>query len=234
MKSVSAVLLAAGESRRMGKPNKLEMDVNGVPLLRRTTKILLKSKLQEVVVIVGHESDKTKSLIVDLPVKIVMNDDYQKGQMTSVHKGLESLSKACDGVMICLSDQPLLESLDINIIIDAFEKKSYGAVLVPTYKGERGNPIILAQEQRTAILNGEKNLGCRKLIEKNPELVTSFEMDNNHVVFDLDTPEDYAAFQQSTFQQNTLQQSTLQQSTVQQSTVQNNAEHKFDNKNSVR
>lgn len=214
MKSVSAILLAAGESRRMGKPNKLEMDANGIPLLRRTAKILLESKLQEVVVVVGHEADKTQSLIADLPLKIVMNDDYQKGQMTSVHKGLESLSQVSDGVMICLSDQPLLESIDINIIIEAFEKRRSGSVLVPTYKGQRGNPIILAQEQRTAILNGQKNLGCRRLIEKNPELVTSFEMDNNHVIFDLDTPEDYATFQQNSNQ--------------------NNDENIFTNKNSTR
>ncbi|GAA0415616.1 hypothetical protein GCM10009133_25090 [Cocleimonas flava] len=200
MKSVSAILLAAGESRRMGKPNKLELDANGISLLRRTAKILLESELQEVVVVVGHEADKTKSLISGLPLKIVMNDDYQKGQMSSVHKGLESLTQESDGVMICLSDQPLLESSDINIIIEAFENRSSGSVLVPTYQGQRGNPIILAQEQRSAILNGQKNLGCRRLIEKNPELVTSFEMDNNHVVFDLDTPEDYAAFQQNSNQ----------------------------------
>jgi len=197
MKSVSAILLAAGESRRMGKPNKLEMDANGITLLRRTAKILLESGIQELVVVIGHEADKTRPLIEDLPLKIVMNNDYHKGQMTSVYKGLESLSQVSDGVMVCLSDQPLLETLDINIIIDAFEKCSAGSVLVPTYEGKRGNPIIFAQEQRAAILKGQKNLGCRRLIEKNPELVTSFEMKNNHVVFDLDTPEDYAIFQQS-------------------------------------
>ncbi len=208
MNRISAILLAAGESRRMGEANKLEMDVNGVSLLRRTANILLESELQEVVVVLGHEADKTRPLVEGLPLKIVINDVYQEGQMTSVYKGLESLSQACDGVMICLSDQPLLESTDINTLIDAFSVSSRGSVLVPTYQGKRGNPIILAHEHRAAILNGQRNLGCKRLIEKNPDLVTTIEMDTNHVVVDLDTLQDYAAFQQMPKEKNDEQKFT--------------------------
>lgn len=194
MKRISAVLLAAGESRRMGELNKLGMDVGGESLLRRTANILLASELQEVVVVLGHETDKTLPLLEGLPLKTVTNEFFQEGQMTSVYKGLQSLSKPCDGVMICLSDQPLLESEDINTLISAFAERGRKSVLVPTYMGKRGNPIILENKNKEAILTGDRNLGCKRLIEKNPDLVMTVEMDTNHVVVDLDTPQDYADF----------------------------------------
>ncbi len=197
MNRISAILLAAGESRRMGEVNKLEMDVDGVPLLRRTANILFASQLQELLVVIGYQSDKVRLLLEGLAVKIVLNDIYYEGQMTSVHKGLESLSRPCDGVMICLSDQPLLQSTDINILIDAFGKHNQETILIPTYQGKRGNPIILAHKHKEAILNGQHNLGCTHLIENNPDMVTTIAMDTNHVVVDLDTPQDYATFQQT-------------------------------------
>jgi len=193
MMTVSAVLLAAGESRRMGAVNKLELLVDGTPLLRRTAEILLASQLQEVAVVLGYQADRAGSLLDGLHLKSVYNTAYREGQMTSVYQGLQSLTQACDGVMICLSDQPLLQVDDINCLIEAFGKRSHGSIMVPTYQGKRGNPVILDYQHREDILNGERSLGCKKLIEKNPELVSSFEMSNNHVVIDLDTPEEFAA-----------------------------------------
>jgi molybdenum cofactor cytidylyltransferase len=197
MNRISAVLLAAGESRRMGEINKLEMNVDGVSLLRHTVNTLLASQLQELVVVLGYQVDKVRFLLEGLPVKIVLNDIYHEGQMTSVHRGLESLSQSCDGVMICLSDQPLIQSSDINIIIDAFEKQNQESILVPTHQGKRGNPIILSHKYKDLILNGQRNLGCKRVIKKNPDEVTTIEMDTNHVIVDIDTPQDYATFQQS-------------------------------------
>lgn len=191
---VSAILLAAGESRRMGQVNKLALSVDGVPLLRRTLLTLLQAQLREVVVVVGHEQHSVRRLLAGIPVRIVSNDRYREGQMTSVHCGMQALEEACDGVMVCLSDQALLEPGDIKLLVDHFLSKP-AAVLVPTYRGQRGNPIILASQHRTDILNGDRNLGCRRFIEKNPELVTTLAFDNDHVVFDLDTPEDYARLQ---------------------------------------
>ncbi len=193
MTTVSAVLLAAGESRRMGEINKLELLVDGIPLLRRTAEVLLASDLQEIVVVLGHQADTAGAILEGLPLNFVYNENYLDGQMTSVYQGLLSLSQPCDGVMICLSDQPLLQKDDVNALIDAFGKRSHGSVLVPTYQGKRGNPVVIDYQQRQEVLNGECNLACKKLIEDNPELVSGFEMSNNHVVVDLDTPEEYVA-----------------------------------------
>jgi molybdenum cofactor cytidylyltransferase len=161
-------------------------------LLHRTARVLLSSNLNEVVVVAGHEADKARFILNSLPVHIVYNENYTEGQMSSVHKGLSAIQQPCTGVMICLADQPLLEAQDVNVLIDAFLQRTQGSVLVPTFEGKRGNPIILAYEHRAAILAGDGNLGCKRFIEKHPDLVTTIEMPNNHVVVDLDTPEDYA------------------------------------------
>jgi len=195
MSGVSAILLAAGESRRMGGINKLTMPVNGIPLLRRSAAMLCNSALREVVAVVGHEEQTARQLLAGLPLTVVSNERYREGQMTSVYRGMKALSEPYDGVMICLSDQPLLEIVDIDRLIHAFISDGETSILVPTYKGRRGNPIILAYRHRKNILDGHRNLGCRQLIENNPELVTPLEMDNDHVVFDLDTPEDYERLQ---------------------------------------
>lgn len=195
MSRIGGILLAAGESRRMGAVNKLALPVDGQPLLRRTAQTLLASRLQELVVVLGHEADQARKLIEDLELKIVCNERYQEGQMTSVHCGLEALSGVYEGVMIGLADQPLLTAGDIDTLIDAFGNRERGSILVPTHRGQRGNPIILADAHRDEILRSGHNLGCKRLIESNPEWVTTVEMDTEHVVFDLDTPEDYAELQ---------------------------------------
>ncbi len=195
MKRVSAILLAAGESRRMGELNKLTLPVHGVPLLRHIACTLVESELHEIVVVTGHQPQTVQALLQNLPVSWVNNSRYREGQMTSVYCGLQALREACAGVMVCLSDQPLLKVADINGLIHAFLEQRANRVLVPVYHGQRGNPIVLAHAHREAILAAERNLGCKRLIEKNPHLVTPLEWDNDHVVFDLDTPSDYQRLQ---------------------------------------
>jgi molybdenum cofactor cytidylyltransferase len=192
--TVSAIVLAAGESRRMGGINKLMLAVEGEPLLRHTVKTLLASRLGEVVVVLGHQAEEARILLHELEVRTVVNSHYREGQMSSVHCGLETLTRPCDGVMICLVDQPLLTAQDIDVLIDAFGRRG-ASILVPTYEGRRGNPVVLAYAHRAEILGGGRNLGCKRLIESNPQLVSTVEMDVDHVVFDLDTPEDYASLQ---------------------------------------
>lgn len=192
MGTVSAILLAAGESRRMGEENKLTLQVGGTPLVRHCAQVLLASRLVEMVVVLGYDADAIAGLLVDLPLRALVNHHYAKGQMTSVDAGLISLTQPCDGFMVCLSDQPLLEPRDINDLIDAFAGRERGSVLVPLHDGRRGNPVILSWAHRDTILFGNRKLGCRRFIEKNPALVTTIEFPNDHVIRDLDTPEDYA------------------------------------------
>jgi molybdenum cofactor cytidylyltransferase len=187
-KRLSCVLLAAGLSSRMGEQNKLLINIEGQSLVRRTAQLLVDYGLDEIIVVVGHEAKLVASELSDLPVSLVENHDYHEGQMTSVYTGIKALTKSTDGIIICLSDLVLLEKADLYAMHLAFDECTT-SILVPQYLGERGNPIILDHSQRRGILNGEKNLGCRKLIQKQPQEVTVFEAQNDHVTFDLDTPE---------------------------------------------
>lgn len=188
VKRLSCVLLAAGLSARMGAENKLLITIEGQSLVRRTAELLVNYGLDEIVVVLGHEASLVSNELLGLPLTLVENHHYQEGQMTSVYAGIKALSKKTDGIIICLSDLVLLEKVDLRAMHLAFDECKT-SILVPQYLGERGNPIILAYSQRQAILNGEKNLGCRKLIQKQPQEITVFEADNDHVTFDLDTPE---------------------------------------------
>lgn len=190
MTTVAGILLAAGESRRMGDINKLTLPVAGEPLLRRTARTLLASRLSELVIVLGHDAEAAERVLAGLSVRTVRNAAYREGQMSSVHCGLAALSAPGDGVMICLADQPLLTGHDIDSLIDAFARRSRGSILVPTYAGRRGNPIIIAGAHREDILRGARNLGCKRLIERRPDEVVTHPMHDDHTVFDLDQPAD--------------------------------------------
>jgi molybdenum cofactor cytidylyltransferase len=192
MSAVAGILLAAGESRRMGGRNKLQIPIDGEPLLRRSARTLLGSQLCDVVVVLGHEPEQAQPLLQGLQVRTVVNAAYAEGQMSSVHCGLAALDTAAAGVMICLADQPLLTAADIDFLIAAFTRRARGSIVVPRYEGRRGNPIVIATEHRDTILAGERNLGCKRLIERNPDLVETVAMPDDHTLFDLDSPQDYA------------------------------------------
>jgi molybdenum cofactor cytidylyltransferase len=181
----------------MGEMNKLHLPIDGVPLLRRSLKTLLAANVGEVVVVLGHDAIKTRALIDDLPLRYVYNETHASGQMTSVHCGLASLENSCAGVIIALGDQPALTVTDINYLVDAYQNRSSGEVVIPTFAAERGNPIVISERCRADILAGTGNPGCRKFVEKNPELICWVEMPGPGVVIDLDTPLEYENYCES-------------------------------------
>jgi molybdenum cofactor cytidylyltransferase len=191
---LSAIVLAAGLSRRMGPRNKLLLPVDGIPLVRRSVAVVLGHPFVEVVVVTGHEAPLVEAVLDRLAVRIVRNPRYEEGQMTSVRAGLEALSaSAVRGVMVCLADQPALTTEDLGTLADAFLAKDACPVLVPTFGGARGNPIVLDRRSLESILSRRANFGCRQFVAKHADVVTTLEMPNDHVLTDVDRPEDYAA-----------------------------------------
>ncbi|MEE4203644.1 MAG: nucleotidyltransferase family protein, partial [Halieaceae bacterium] len=193
--SVAAVLLAAGESRRMGDINKLSLDIAGTPLLRHAVLTLLASRVTEVLVVTGHEAEWASDVLADLPVRLVHNAQYTSGQASSVMLGLSAISDGHDSILMCLSDQPLLTPSDLNQLLDAFDNVGQKPILVPRYQGVRGNPALLSAELRRSILTKSGNPGCRSFMDENPQLVAFWEAPNDHFTRDVDTPDDYKALQ---------------------------------------
>ncbi|ABI56915.1 nucleotidyltransferase family protein [Alkalilimnicola ehrlichii MLHE-1] len=187
---MAAVLLAAGESRRMGPVNKLLLEVDGEPLVRRTARVLLEGGVGDLLVVLGHEAPRLQPLLSDLPLRTGLNPRYPEGQMSSVHCGLSALGGRPEGILIALADQPTLQPRDVARLIRCYRERGHHTIVVPTHRGQRGNPIALDPGQREAILRGGRNLGCRRLIERCPERVKAVEMASPNYVIDLDTPED--------------------------------------------
>ncbi|HUW36299.1 MAG TPA: nucleotidyltransferase family protein [Rhodocyclaceae bacterium] len=188
--SIAAVLLAAGEGKRMGGIAKPAIELQGVPLIKRALFALSGAGVDEVAVVLGHQAELVGQLVQDFPVTIVRNENYRAGRMSSVHAGLAQLSGKFDAVLVCPADQPLINSQDLISLIAAYKKRDGGSVVVPRVRGRRGNPIIFDWAAREHILAGERDFGCRQFIAGKPELVRVFETDNDHFAVDLDTEND--------------------------------------------
>ena len=190
--TISAIVLAAGMSTRMGQ-NKLLLPFKNKPLIAHAVDILLASEVNEIVVVLGHEAEKVGSEIEVKPVRLIQNPNYQQGLSTSVRAGIEAVSHRAEGVMICLADQPLLEPADLNRIVRAFThaKRANKPIAVPFFNGQRGNPVILDSCYREAILEVVGDVGCKGVIKRYPDKVFAVEMETDHVVRDVDSIEEY-------------------------------------------
>jgi len=192
--AVGAVLLAAGEARRMGGRPKPLLQLGGVPLIRRNLIALSGAGVDEVAVVLGHRADEVELALLDFPVTIVRNPDYERGQMSSMHAGVAALSARLDAIIVAVADQPLLNAEDVIALIGAFKKRGTASAIVPYVNGERGNPIILDAAVREAVLAGDANFGCRQWLAAHPEQVARMDTGNRHYIVDVDSPEDIDRF----------------------------------------
>jgi molybdenum cofactor cytidylyltransferase len=191
---VSVVVLAAGLSARMGREHKMLLDVAGVPMIRRTVGTVLAIDPVETIVVTGYRAEAVEATLAGLPVAFVRNPSFAEGQPTSVAAGVRALTRFCDAVMVVPGDQALLAPDDIRALLDAYRQTEAGlSVLVPYHQGKRGNPIVFAAHHVPEICAGGFDIGCRRLIEKHPDLVARVEMPSEAYVLDCDTPADYAA-----------------------------------------
>ena len=187
---IGAVLLAAGEGRRMGGVPKALIRLQGVPLIDRQLVALSGAGVDEVVVVTGFARAAIEDEIRPFSIRLAHNERWAEGQPGSVHVGLAALEGPFDAVVVLLADQPLIGTGDLVELIGAFKKRPAGHIVVPVVDGQRGNPVVLDAEAVARILAGEVNAGCRQLIEDHPELVHVHASANTRFVTDLDTPED--------------------------------------------
>jgi CTP:molybdopterin cytidylyltransferase MocA len=163
---------------------------DGVPLVRRVAQSLLDAGVGEVVVVVGHRSDEVAWAVNDLPVLVVVNDDYAAGHARSLRMGLAAMSESVTAVMIALADQPLLEVTDVRAVIDAYGRRGPARAVVPRVQQRRGHPVMLDAAACAEILRGDAGYGAREWLDQHPDAVAWFDSDNLHYVEDVDFPED--------------------------------------------
>jgi molybdenum cofactor cytidylyltransferase len=119
----------------------------------------------------------------------VRNPDFAAGLSTSLKCGLAALGDEIEGALICLADMPLIAGRDLDRLIAAFNPVEGRAIVVPTRRGRRGNPVLWARRFFPEMMALSGDAGARRLIDEYAELVAEIEMDSDAVLVDIDTPE---------------------------------------------
>lgn len=186
--AVHAVLLAAGRSSRMGGPNKLMADFAGEPLLRRTARQVLASRVRRTVVVLGHQAGRATAALEGLDLRIVTNPDYASGLSSSLKAGIAALPADAAGALVVLGDMPGVTVGDLDRLVAAFEAAGGLAIVRATFDGKRGNPVILPRTLFAGVEALSGDTGARHIVESGTADVVDVEIGAG-AFLDVDTPE---------------------------------------------
>jgi len=190
MKTLAAIILCAGESRRMGRPKPLlTLKGTGTTFLGHLLRVTAHPAIGIRRVVLGAAADEIRRATALAPEVVVINQDWQRGQLSSLHAGMRSLPKdATDGILLCPVDHPLISPLLVDRLIKAFrgEKK---LIVMPTYQGHRGHPVIFASQLYQELLNAPHEAGARAVVWAHQADVFEMVTNEEGVTQNLDDPE---------------------------------------------
>jgi len=187
--SVHGIVLAAGLSRRLGRPKQL-LDIGGKPLVRHVVERCLASRLDAVWVVVGHQAGPVRDALDGLEVRIVFNPAFESGQASSLVAGLDDASDGADAVLIALGDQPFIEPVVIDSLIEA-RRAHRVLIAMATYGDDRGHPVLFGHETFADLLDLTGDQGGRSVIRKYHDRVAFVPSGASAVPLDVDTEEAY-------------------------------------------
>ncbi len=195
-KKIMGIILAAGNSRRMGKDNKLLKNIDGAPLIRNIALEITKSDLDSCSIVLGYQSDKVADVIKDLNINLILNPLWKEGQASSLKAALNSLTSSYSDLLVMLGDLPGIKSGHINRIIEGHlsSENRRSKITIPSFKGEKGNPVIWGESFFHDLSNLEGDVGGRVLFDQHPAAINLIVMDDPGVVTDTDTPEDFRSY----------------------------------------
>lgn len=186
--AIAALVLAAGQGRRMGGPNKLLAEIGGRSLVRIVVDAALASRASSVTVVTGHQREAVGQALAGTGVRFIDNPDHLAGLSTSLRQGVASLGGEPDGVIILLADMPAITGAILDRLIAAFDAAAAECIVVPMSGGKRGNPVLWSRRFFPALQEIEGDIGARRLIGANAGAVVEVEI-GPEVALDIDTPE---------------------------------------------
>lgn len=185
---VSGVILAAGRSTRFGSgPPKQLYRVSGEPLVHRTARITLASRLDSIVVVVGHQGRNVTAAVSDLAVEVVDNPDFAEGQSTSVRAGLSRIEREADAAVFIPCDLPNLDGQTIDRLIEAYTA-SRPAIVVPVFEGQRRAPVLIERSLFEEIETITGDRGARQLFSEHEGEIVEVTFESAVLFEDLDRP----------------------------------------------
>lgn len=189
MNEVWAIILAAGASTRM-KRQKLLLPYNGRTIIQTVVENAAQSVNSNILVVLGSHREQIQEQIVNYQVKFCVNENYLDGMLSSAICGFRALPASANAALIFLGDQPQIPSEVAGLVIETWLQSKKGIVM-PTFNGKRGHPVLIETQYKTEIEKLDPNKGLRTLSEKFKDDVIEVECDVAEILRDIDTPEEY-------------------------------------------
>jgi molybdenum cofactor cytidylyltransferase len=189
---VAAVVLAAGRSTRMGGPNKLLAEIAGKPMVRRVAEAALASKARPVLVITGHQAGEVRAALQGLDVGLVDNPAFGSGLASSLVAGIGALPPGCSGALILLGDMVLVAPEHLDRLMAAFAPDAGAAIIVPTHRRRRGNPVLWGAVFFPELLQLEGDTGAKHLLDAHAADTREIDLGTDAIFADVDTAADLA------------------------------------------
>jgi len=186
---ICAVVLAAGRSERMGT-QKLLLPIGGKTLIERVVDELLASAVEGILVVVGDDSQRLRTVLGKRPIQFVPNPDPTSDMLGSVRCGLRSLPVRCEAVLVVLGDQPGISHELVDEMIHRF-RESGKKIISPSHDGHRGHPILFSTKFCDEVTGCHGTTGLRGLLDAHPEAVLKLKVESPDILEDMDTPVDY-------------------------------------------
>jgi molybdenum cofactor cytidylyltransferase len=188
---IAAVVLSAGESSRMGRPKAL-LPIEGETFIGRIVASLKQTQVGRIIVVLGHNSDQLAAAIRPLRVEILINPNYQLGQLSSLQVAVRSLlpDAACDGMLVHLVDHPYIDASLVDRMIQQFYE-SKKTIVVPRCRGKRGHPVLFSRRLFGELLDAPMDQGAKAVVNAHGDATLEMETDEEGITVDIDTPELY-------------------------------------------
>src|SRR5262249_45278988 len=189
---VAAIVLAAGMSRRLRTTKQL-LRLGGKSLLEHTLNNVRGSGVDEIVLVLGASADDVRRQLATDALHVVVNPDFQQGMGTSLRMGLAVVSASMQGALIVLADQPFVRSSTLDEMI-AYRHEHAPQILIPLYRGFRGNPVLLDRSVFPELMNLTGDIGCRAIFGSHTESIHKLAVDDAGILLDIDSAEDWERF----------------------------------------
>jgi molybdenum cofactor cytidylyltransferase len=189
---VAAIILAAGKSTRMGEAKQL-LRLNGTTVLGQTIEKVRRSAVDQIVLVLGSSAEAIRH---QLPaslregLKVVINPAYEEGMASSLRAGLSALDPQMAAALIVLADQPFVRPETLDQLAGHY-RRSKAQIVIPSYKGVRGNPVLLDRSLFAEVMALEGDTGCRAIFGSHTEHTLKLEVEDEGILLDIDSQEDY-------------------------------------------
>ena len=187
--NISGIVLSAGESSRMGSLKQL-LPFGHKTVIETVLDNFLQTDLYEIIVVLGHQAEQISIVLGESPVKKVTNERYKDGMLSSIQYGINATNRNTEAYLIGLGDQPFVSASLIIPLLERFKECGKG-IVIPSYNGKRGHPIVIHAKYRDEISHLDPNVGLRQLVYEHEDDLAYVDVPSDAVIRDMDFPEDY-------------------------------------------